>query len=120
MHKTDETTPASERIVLFAFGAEGGGAEVFLLPDNRVVEKGSSGGILDEEDDPPKSWEVTYDNWQSWWDKFTQENGSFWVYFHPIQIHELAKPSIRKSLEELQQTTEDNFRKISSWQELLD
>lgn len=119
MHQTDETTPTSERIVLFEFGTEGGGAEVILLPDNRVVEKGSAGGILDEEDDPHRSWEVTYDSWQTWWDKFKEQHGSFWVYIYPIQIHDLAKPLIRQSLEELRDTTENWTESASHWQRYL-
>ncbi len=119
MHQTDETIPQSERILLFEFGTEGGGAEVFLLPDNRVVETGSSGGILDEEDDPHQSWEVTYDNWQTWWDEFKEKHGSFWVHFHPIQIHDLAKPSIRQSIEELRDTTENWTEITRHWQRRL-
>ena len=58
------TDKSAETIKLFEFGVEGGGGSVFKLPDNPVVERGDSGGFLDEEEDPHRSWEKVFDRWE--------------------------------------------------------
>jgi len=83
------------KILLFEFGTEGGGASVYTLPDNTVIEKGSCGGILDDEEDSIKEWEKVYDNWDAWWSKFTSEHQEQWIYFYPIFIHTDIKKSIK-------------------------
>ena len=94
-------TSAMEKTLLFEFGTEGGGAEVYRLPDNRVLEMGSSGGMLDdEEEDPVRSWEVMFVDFEHWWKHFLTQNGSFWIYFYPIFMHDEVKPIIKSSVEQ--------------------
>lgn len=87
--------------LLFEFGTEGGGASVYKLPDNTVMENGSSGGIMDEDEDPIMQWKKIYDNWDAWWLSFTSKNQDQWIYFYPIFIH----PDVKKSI----QIAVDNF-----------
>jgi hypothetical protein len=51
---------STTEIILFEFGLEVGGATVYKLADNRVMEKGSSGGILYEDEDPIRKWNNGY------------------------------------------------------------
>ena len=52
-----------ERLVrLFEFGADGVGAIVYRTKDNRVIESGCSGGMLEEWEDPVISCEKEYAN----------------------------------------------------------
>ncbi len=100
----------AERI-LFEFGLEGGGSCVYKLPDNSVVEKGSSGGILDEEEEPIKQWKNIYDNWDAWWLNFTSKNQDQWIYFYPIFIHPDIKKSIQVAVESISSNSDDMYHK---------
>jgi len=77
--------------LLFEYGVEGGGASVFRLPDQTIVERGSSGGMLDDDEDPYRTWETPYGSWDAWWQHFTSYKQ--WFMFSPIFLH----PSIRES-----------------------
>ncbi len=88
------------KILLFEFGTEGVGASVYKLPDNKVIEKGSSGGILDGVENPFKDWKKIYENWDLWWSKFTSEHQEQWIYFYPIFIHKDIKKSLQIAVDQ--------------------
>ncbi len=53
-------------VILFEFGVEGGGGTVYQLPDKTIIEKGSSGGMLEEEEDPHIDWGKPFKSWEAW------------------------------------------------------
>jgi len=110
----------NHQTLLFEFGTDGGGAEVILMNDGRIVEKGSAGGMLDEEEDPVRTWEETYESWQLWWDDFQSKHGSDWVWFYPLHIHDSVKPSIRASWSALSMAPVEMGFHVERWKELLD
>jgi hypothetical protein len=110
---TDET-------ILFEFGADGGGATVYKLLNGKIIEKGSSGGILDEEEDPIKTWEKIYDNWETWWLNFTTEHQDFWIYFHPSFIHDDIKQFIRVAVDNYKSNRDYSYHKENWNQKLTD
>lgn len=86
-------------LLLLEYGAEGGGAKVFQLPGNTVVERGSSGGILDDEEDPVTKWEKEFDSFDAWWQDFLGGYGYKWVYFYPVFIHPSLHVHVLKALQ---------------------
>ena len=90
---------ATPAIKVFEYGLEGGGATVYRLPDNKVIEKGSTGGILDEEEDPFRDWEKIFENWDVWWLDFTSQNQNEWIYFYPIFIHPDIKQLVKLAVD---------------------
>ena len=85
-------------IILFEYGTEGGGSKVYRLPDNSIIEKGSSGGILDEQDDPIKNWERKYSGFAEWWQNFTDKYTEEWILFSPLFIHDDIKSLIASAI----------------------
>jgi|GEM_PF-662540 len=88
-----------EKTKLFEFGTEGSSATVFKLADNTVMEKGSRGGILEEEEDPSQQWEKSFDTFEVWWQNFTDTHTEFWIRYHPIFIHDSAKALIKNAVD---------------------
>jgi hypothetical protein len=77
-----------EMVRIFEVGAEGGGCEVFRYENGIVIEKGSSGGMLDEDEDPFVSWEKKYGNFEHWFKEFKIKHKDFWIYLYPVYISE--------------------------------
>ncbi len=77
-----------EMVGLIKLGTEGGGCEVFRYKNGIVMEKGSSGGILDEDEDPFVSWENKYVSFEHWFKEFKIKHKDFWIYFYPVYISE--------------------------------
>lgn len=90
---------STDKELLFAYGAEGGGSEVYRLPDGRVIEEGSSGGMLDEDEDPVISWKKEYAHWDAWWTHFTTREPEFWIAYYPISIHPAIRDGIRQAVD---------------------
>lgn len=76
-----------QKVLITSMGVEGGGFDVYLLPDGSVIEEGSSGGILDEEEDPHIHWEKLYASPDSWWSEYIQNHPNFWYHLHVLYIH---------------------------------
>lgn len=110
--------PTSE-ILLFDFGTDGGGATVFKLLNNKVVERGSSGGILDEEEDPIKKREKIYESWEDWWASFTNKHKTRWINFYPLFIHSDIKPMIKAAIDNFQITDSNLSYLKDNWLEKL-
>ena len=73
--------------LIFQYGVEGGGCSVYqTLDDGSIIENGSSGGILDEEEDPIINWNKKYNNWEMWWNVFIKNFQSNWIRVHPTYI----------------------------------
>ena len=104
MTKAKNTLP----VILFEYGSSTGGAIVYRLHNNKVVEKGSSGGITGEDGDPIREWESEYDNWETWWQGFTNKHKEYWIWFYPVIIHEELKDFIKQAVDNYQFKV-DNF-----------
>ncbi|MCE2790114.1 MAG: hypothetical protein LW630_09410 [Saprospiraceae bacterium] len=79
---------SEEKILIATIGVEGGGFDLYLLPNGKIEESGSSGGMMgDEEDDPLSEWTKTSDSLEVWWTHFTETNWDFWYYFHVVYLH---------------------------------
>ncbi len=112
------TDKSAETIKLFEFGVEGGGSSVFKLPDNTVVERGDSGGFLDEEEDPHRSWEKVFDSWETWWRQFINKHQSSWICFYPIFMDEQVKPLIKESLQHIISGNRKDVD-VKNWERLI-
>jgi len=110
---------STSEIILFEFGAEGGSATVYKLQNNKVVERGSSGGILDEEEDPIKKWEKVYESWDNWWASFTIKHKTRWINFYPVFIHSDIKLMIKTEVDNFQITDTYQSDLIDIWQNKL-
>jgi hypothetical protein len=93
---------STEAILLFEFGADGGGAEVFRHADGTVTEEGSSGGMIDDIDedgkpeDPVTTWRRVFPDFPAWWADFEAQLGSHWICFYPLFIHPEVRGFIRE------------------------
>lgn len=106
-------------VILFDFGFEGGGGKVYLLSDKTIVEKGSSGGILDEDEDPHRNWEKPFETWEEWWQNFTNEHKDFWIHAYPIYIHDSIKSFILNAIDNYNYSNIDADRKKEIWKRRL-
>jgi hypothetical protein len=109
----------SEEIKLFEFGSDGGGTKVFILNDNSIIERGISGGILDEVEDPIINWERKFESWEIWWQQFKKTHESFWVYFYPIFIHQNIKPFIKTELDNYEYSRKEASSQLETWDRKL-
>ena len=109
---------STSETILFKYGFEGGGATVYRCQNNKVIEKGSSGDILDEEEDPIKTWEKIYDNWETWWLNFTTQNQDFWIYFYPSFIHDDIKQFIQVAVDNYK-SNRDYTNQKENWNQSL-
>lgn len=87
----DTTHPIQHGILVFEYGVEGGGGSVYQFADGSIVETGSSGGFLDEDEDPIINWEKKYKNWDSWWMEFIRQFQNEWVRVYPKYINDSLK-----------------------------
>jgi hypothetical protein len=83
---------------LLEIGVDGGGCEIYLLEDGTVVETGSAGGMLDDEEDKIRNWDKQFPNFEAFWEDFKNSNGEHWVMFYPLHIDESVVPIIKKSV----------------------
>jgi hypothetical protein len=105
----------TEAIILFEYGTEGGGATVCRLPNNKVIEEGSSGGISGDEDDPVKEWKKEFESWEAWWQNFTTLYPKYWIYFYPVFIHNDIKAFIKQAVENYNYKDRDISRQLENW-----
>ena len=103
-----------KELLIFEFGVDGGEASVFRMPDNSVVERGSSGGILDEEEYPVTKWEKAFESWEEWWKQFVIQHGKNWIGFYPLFIHEDLKTFIASKVSNYNKPN-DHERQIDNW-----
>ena len=73
-------------VKLIEVGAEGGGCEVFRYENGIVIEKGSGGGMLDEDEDPFVSWEHKFQKFEDWFQDFKNKHKDFWIHLYPLFI----------------------------------
>ncbi|WP_462252779.1 hypothetical protein [Ferruginibacter sp.] len=106
---------STEAIMLFEFGADGGGAIIYRLPNNKVIEAGSSGGIMDEAEDPVKKWKKEFENWEAWWKNFTDTHQDFWIFFSPLFIHDDIKAFIKEAVENYNYKNRDVTDRKERW-----
>lgn len=105
-------------IKLFEFGVDGGGACVYKLKDGSIEERGSSGGILDEPEDPIKEWKRFFENWELWWDHFENTHKN-WIYFCPLFINDDIKSFMEKKVSSYKVKGKTVFSNIELWKRLL-
>ncbi len=104
---------------LLSLGLDGGGFDIYLLPNNTVVETGSSGGILDKNEDPIKSWEHQFDTWELWWQNFTKTHGNHWIWFSPLFIDVTVKEFVQQKVNEYDCTELGNDFYKDNWNNFL-
>jgi len=85
--------------LFFEAGVDGGGEALYRRPDGTFFTVGSSGGMLDIEEDPIISWKEEYPDFQNYWDNFVRKNENFWPCFFPLFIHSDAFPVIQKAID---------------------
>ncbi len=89
---------STEKTFVASLGVDGGGFDLYVLPDGKIVESGSSGGMMDDdEEDPIRTWDKTYDSLDAWWTDFTKKHDNFWYYFHIADVN----PDYREKLSAL-------------------
>jgi len=102
--------------LFFEAGADGGGEALYRNPDGTFYTSGSSGGMLDEEEDPIISWRVDYPDFQNYWEDFIRKNGDFWLFLFPLFIHPEAIPLIQKALDSLDEEKKELQKDgINTW-----
>ena len=104
-----------QEVKLFEFGADGGGASVYKLPDDSIAERGSSGGILDEEEDPVKKWERLSPSWEAWWSNFKNTHKENWIHFSPLFIHDDIKSFIQNEVDNYKPNNKETRNSIENW-----
>lgn len=109
--------PVRKKIILFEYGADGGGASVIKLPNDTIVEKGI-GCEIEDEDLIMHGNKPLY-SWEAWWQTFTSMHGSFWIFFHPLFIHEDIKPFIQNALDKYNYPDADARDHIERWKDQL-
>ena len=109
----------NEGTILFEFGTEGGGATIYRVQHNKIIEKASSGGIVDEKEDPFKEWEEEFENWEVWWQNFTNKNKEFWIFYYPKFIHDDVKPFIQSAIDNYTSTNQDVSHHKEKWNRRL-
>jgi len=89
---------STEKTFVASLGVDGGGFDLYVLPDGKIVESGSSGGMMDDDEvDPIRTWDKTFDNLDAWWTYFTDMYQNFWYYFHIADVN----PDYREKLSAL-------------------
>ena len=101
---------------IFAFCVEGGGAEVYRLADNAIVERGQSVGILDEEEDPAINWEKYFADWEAWWKHFEIDHKENWIYIFPIFIHDEIKTFVKEKTISYKPKSKATKKAIEYWE----
>jgi len=101
--------------ILFDYGTEGGGAIVYQLHDNTVIERGSSGGITGDENDPIKKCQRVFSSFEDWWQNFTDKHKDFWIMFSPQFIHVDIKPLIESAIKKYDYPSIDTTRHKQRW-----
>ena len=82
----------SEKTLIASLGVDGGGFDLYALPDGKIVESGSSGGMMgDDEEDPIREWEQTYNSLDAWWTDFTEKHKDIWYYFYISAVNPAYK-----------------------------
>jgi hypothetical protein len=84
--------------LFFEAGADGGGEALYRRNDGSFFTRGSSGGMLDEDEDPHISWTREYESFSAYWEAFTGQHRHFWICLYPLFIHPDAHDFIRDAL----------------------
>ena len=108
------------KTLIFKFGADGGGASVLRSDEGKFIETGSSGGMLDEDEDPIISWVKEFDSFEAWWKDFKQQHKQFWPFFYPIFIHSDIKAFIKKEIADFHSDDEYSQPDFESWKDRLE
>ncbi len=109
-----------QKVKLITVGVDGGGMDVYRLLDGTVVESGSSGGMMDdEEEDPVVSWSKSFENFELWWESFKLQQGDFWICFFPMSVHDDIKPFLLKEINTYSQGENIHHECCSRWLEVL-
>lgn len=106
--------------LVFEYGADGGGAGVYRSDSGKIVESGSAGGMLDEEEDPIRSWTKEFGSFEDWWKDFKNIHRNFWPYFYPMFIHDDIKDFIRKEIAEFKSDDKHSNPSFESWMYALE
>lgn len=100
---------------LISLGVDGGGFTVYETANNEIVEIGSSGGILDNEEDPIRKWEKKFDTLEDWWLHFTTTHRHFWICFNLSFIDDSIKEFVLQKVKEFDGSQfEDDYHK-NNW-----
>jgi hypothetical protein len=94
-------------VKLFEVGADGGGCEVFRYENGIVIEKGSGGGMLDEDEDPFVSWEKKYVSFEHWFKEFQTNMRPLWIFLYPVYISEEVRSFVMEEVKNVIFSEED-------------
>jgi hypothetical protein len=109
-----------KNIKLIELGVDGGGFEVYQMEDGRVVETGSAGGMMNEEEDPIKSWENHYDSFEAFFEDFKEKQKDFWIHFYPLYISETIKPYIMTEVQSYKENPGASYHPKKNWIEAME
>ena len=116
MKEIDEIKMNKKLKKLITLGVDGGGFDIFETEYKTIVEDGSSGGMLDEDEDPVSSWKREYKTFEDFWNYFTATHKEgFWIFFHPVFIHEDIKPFIQNAVDNYDYPDQDAKSQIEYW-----
>lgn len=104
---------------MFEYGTECGGATVCRLPNNTIIEEGSSGGISGEAGDMVNEWKKEFENWEAWWQNFTTLHQDFWIYFYPVFINKKIKAFITEAVQNYNYKNGDVTHQKEKWIDTL-
>jgi|GEM_PF-4132884 len=112
-HCLQETENPSLELI-FQWGAEGGGERIYRNKEGRIISIGSSGGMLDEEEDPIITWQYQFPTIKSFWECFDRMNKN-WFRLYPLFIHKEYKAFVNKQIESIAQKQDIN----EEWKRLI-
>lgn len=104
--------------LILQYGAEGGGTNVYITTEGKIIVKSSSGGMLEEYEDPVIVSKTTYMLWSSYWSEFRRHNKR-WFTLYPVFIHDDYKSQIKETLDALNVLDVDS-EYIKKWYKLIE
>lgn len=107
--------------LIFRYGYEGGGTEVFRDDKGSIHLFSSRGGMLDEDEDPYVRTHTIYRIWSSYFSEFQFKNRD-WIRLQPSFIHDDIRDSIDTALntEKPSWREEYNIEAKATWKRFLD
>lgn len=115
--KYQSIDPSVRPEVFFVYGCEGGGETLYRQKNEHgeyfYYTEGSSGGILDEEEDPFIKWNESFEDFAAFWHHFIKEGG--WFYLTPIFVHREIRAFVGEQLNHLSSNQEFNENLKDSW-----
>ena len=110
------------KTLLFHWGFEGGGSDVFRITENgkdRIVQRYSYMDFDANDDEIWHQGENQFESFEAYWKEATKDKN--WFRGHLVFIHNECKPLIRKSIEAIDVVglTENEQMVIDRWKMML-